>query len=280
MRYLVLALGMIPMTAFAAATIESLQSDVMLFEKALENEEVYQIWSDVDEEVLRNRDLFPEASDENLIVPKRGEKTELTASGFVVVRVNGIPVQLTDTKLSDWFGPYVRDIAEKGIISGYRDGEGQPLGLFGPGDSVTVEQLAKILVEAADVDRSQCEGELKNELAKDTWSEEYILCAEALGWVVYSDGGVDPMREANRSEVVVSVLQAFNVEFPPQASDQHFEDVGPAIQFSGAIEKALVDSLVSGYSDNEGNLTGEFGPYDAVNRAETAKILSLALQLY
>jgi len=145
---------------------------------------------------------------------------------------------------------------------------------------VTIEQLAKISVEASGKSLATCaQGTLQNKSALGSWSEQYILCAEQLGWAVYSDGSVLVKRSASRSEVVVTVLQAFDVLFGRALGDV-FSDVTNSTEFSGAIERAASDNLVAGYSDTSGNPTGEFGPADPVNRAEIAKIISLALQVY
>ena len=49
---------------------------------------------------------------------------------------------------------------------------------------------------------------------------------------------------------------------------------------ANAIETAANDGIVSGYADAEGNATGLFKPLDFVNRAEVAKMITLALQVY
>jgi len=200
---------------------------------------------------------------------------------FVNVRIDGVPVDLTDVPSDTWFAPYVRDVASLGIVSGYRGADGRPLGLFGPDDSVTIEQLAKMAIEATGHILSDCyDSQLRNESAKGSWSEQYILCAEHLGWAVYSDGSVvDASRPATRSEVVITVLQSFDVLFG-RALGTIFTDVTTSTEFSGAIERAAADNVVSGYANSQGSPTGEFGPRDPVNRAAMAKILSLALQIY
>ena len=124
-----------------------------------------------------------------------------------------------------------------------------------------------------------CSGDLKNASAKDRWRENYILCAENAHWAVYSDGLVDVLRPATRAEVVVTVLQAFGQKIRERHGNI-FTDVDSSTEFGAAIETAAADSLVSGYSNSQGQSTGKFGPIDPVNRAEAAKIFSLAFQLY
>ncbi|MBU1911611.1 S-layer homology domain-containing protein, partial [Patescibacteria group bacterium] len=40
------------------------------------------------------------------------------------------------------------------------------------------------------------------------------------------------------------------------------------------------DGLVSGFADEDGNLTGLFGPSDPVTRAEIAKIVGMGMRIY
>jgi hypothetical protein len=52
------------------------------------------------------------------------------------------------------------------------------------------------------------------------------------------------------------------------------------MQMAASIEQARADGIVSGYNDDDGNPTGFFGPDDAVTRAEFAKMVVLAIQVY
>lgn len=200
---------------------------------------------------------------------------------FVSFRIGANEVTLQDVPRKSWFAPYVRDAAEQGIVSGYRDGQGNPTGLFGPANPVTVEELGKIAFHAASGDLSACPGPL-NRSASGSWSAPYIGCAEKAGWVLFADGTVDVHRPAQRGEVVVTILQAFNVSQKEVTASGAalFRDVTPSTQFSAAIVTAAGDGLVSGYRDLMGNSTGMFGPSDPVKRAEISKIISLAMQIY
>lgn len=125
----------------------------------------------------------------------------------VTIKVNGVPVILDDVPAFEWFASYVRDAAERGIVSGYKQANGLPSGKYGPADNVTIAQLAKMAVIAASIDTYGCLNEIQNEPATQDWSAPYIRCAENEGWAVYSDGTVDIFRPATRAEVVVTVLR-------------------------------------------------------------------------
>ncbi|MDD5041635.1 MAG: S-layer homology domain-containing protein [Candidatus Peribacteraceae bacterium] len=198
---------------------------------------------------------------------------------FLTVRVDGVPVILRDVPKLAWFAPYVRDVTGQGIVSGYREADGTLRGLFGPADSLTIEQLSKIAVQAAKVDPAGCGSALKNSVVKGTWSESYVRCAEQRGWAVYADGSVDPVRFARRAEVVVTLLQALGVKIEPRTGGV-FSDVDSSVEFAAAVEMAAKAGVIAGDTDVQGNATGTFRPLDPVNRAEVAKIVTLALQVY
>ena len=261
--------------AFAETEFDFLLDDLELLEEELNEIESAEMQLNEDLDYEEDPELFPEGVEGEF----EPVNIEVTGQDFVRVKVGDWNIALKDVSVDTWFAPYVQDMSSRGIISGYKDEQGNLLGMYGPGDSVTIEQLAKIAVEAAGVDQSVCGIPPSNKSAIERWSEVYISCAEHYGWTVYSDGIVKPTKKATRSEVVTTVLQAFERTFEIGKGDV-FKDVTSTMHVRYAIETAAADGIVGGYKDDEGNLTGNFGPYDPVNRAETAKIVSLALQVY
>lgn len=264
--------------AFAADAFDFLLRDLTEFEDVMEDDR--DTSDDLSEELdfESSLELFPGDADEAQEAEDgEGEQQPLDGD-YAYVLHNGSKVLLEDVPVDQWFAEYVQDTADLGIIGGYADASGAPLGLFGPADNVTVEQLAKIAVESAQVDQSKCPEVPVNSLAADSWSAGYIACAEHLGWTVYSDGTVNISRNANRAEVVQTILQAFAREMEP-ATGEVFQDVTSTMPTRYAIETAAEDGIVSGYTDENGP-TGFFGPFDSITRAATAKIVSLALKTY
>ncbi len=222
---------------------------------------------------VESSEMFPVSAEDKM-------KSSAMKEGFVVFMEGKNKVELNDVPWSAWFAEAVQEVAGKGIISGYKDADGNSTGKFGPSDPVTIEQLAKIAFSSAKpINSLECNNELLNGSAKGSWSEPYIQCAEQEGWAIYSDGTVDVKRPATRTEVVVTLLQAFDVRFR-EASGNKFTDVPATMEFASAVETAAKDGVVSGYSDSEGNPTGIFGPWDPVNRASMAKMVSVALKVY
>ncbi len=234
----------------------------------------------VDEVDALGRDIQFQGSTE--LFPQTGTGAEPVSDEFVTVKVDGKTVVFSDVPTREWFAPYVRSIAELGIISGYRDAAGVPLGTFGPADSVTLEQVLKVVVYASGKDPSSCKGTgtggLLNTTASD-WAKPFVTCAEEYQWSVFSDGSVDTKRGATRAEVIATVLQAFGVQ-TGNVSGDIFADVGSSTLYASAIERAQKDGIVNGYTDAQGNATRMFGPDDTVKRAEFAKMVTIALEVY
>jgi hypothetical protein len=223
-------------------------------------------------------ELFPagtSSSSQGTISEQRSSRT----SAYISVTVDGRLITFGDVPRDEWFAPYVRDIAERGIVSGYRDADGNPLGLFGPADNVTVGQLAKIaLASSSSLDDCPTTPPL-NLTASGTWAASYIACTEKLGWTLFADGSIDVNRPATRAEVVVTLLGAFKAPIG-EPTGTAFTDVTASTLYNPAIEQAKKDGIISGYTDEDGNLTGLFGPDDSVTRAELSKIVTLTLQIY
>jgi hypothetical protein len=223
-------------------------------------------------------ELFPVMAQTSSESPLDRQR-EQRMSGYVNADVDGRLVAFRDVPEYAWFAPYVRNALQAGIVSGYKDHEGNPAGLFGPANGVTVEELAKIAVNLAGGVTSKCPVTPKNVEAAKSWSARYVSCAENAGWSVYSDGTAELAAPATRAQVVVTLLQAYGVQWDDMNGGV-FTDVTDATQFGAAIEKAKMDGLVNGYSDAAGTPTGTFGPTDSVKRAEIAKMAMNARELY
>lgn len=266
--------AVLPLATIAAS---DLSADLDAWESAhLEGIASQQI---VDDDAMREEqaDLFPAMSDEEGSALEESRDDRIAA--FVSVDVGGKLLVLRDVPRSAWFAPYVREIAERKIVTGYSDASGVPTGLFGPADNVTIEQMAKVMQLASGTYDPACPVPPINVTASGSWSATYISCAEQKAWAVYGDGTADVHRNATRSEVIVTLLQAFDVQ-PGERTGEAFEDVSASTQFGAHIEKAKADGIISGYTDENGMPNGLFGPQDPVTRAEFAKIVTLGMQIY
>lgn len=198
---------------------------------------------------------------------------------FVTAQVEGKQVTFSDVPLDQWFAPFVSKTLKTGIMSGFKDDDGNPSGRFGPGENVTIAQLAKIAHELANIDEYEAKKRPANVRAHGTWFERYIASAEELDWFVFRDRRIDPDRPATRAEVIATLLQALDVRLF-WAQGNLFSDVRKNTEYASTIETASKDGIVSGFTDSSGNPTGRFGPENPVNRAEMAKIIGTAIDIY
>lgn len=193
------------------------------------------------------------------------------------IDVDGTDIVLRDVPADSWFAPFVQSIAKRSLVSGYRDESGAPTGFFGPSDSVTVGQLAKVLVLAIQLDPLSCATESPS--LQSHWAASFLACAQKRGWSISTIPSLDLDRPATRAEVIGTLLQALNVK-PSASSSQPFADVNGSTPFASAIDQAWKNGIINGYKDAAGNLLNRFGPSDPVTRAEFAKIIVRGLEEY
>ncbi|MFA5855358.1 MAG: S-layer homology domain-containing protein [Candidatus Gracilibacteria bacterium] len=149
-------------------------------------------------------------------------------------------------------------LSDMGVMTGYADGT------FGAEDSITREQVAKILVEAfvGGVDSSAvrtCTGEVSS------WAEGYMATAnmygilEGAGSELLCNSSLSP----NRAEMAKMTVEAAGLTGTTLGSDI-FPDVSTSDWFDAYVGVAYEKSVVNGYSN------GNYGPADYVLRGQSA----------
>ena len=169
-----------------------------------------------------------------------------------------------------WYNPYVSSLAEWGIVSGYRDNAGRFTGEFKPANNVTIAEVLKMAMEAAQADRTACGQAVPVHVeAQNHWSKEYVSCAEQKR-VRLILSGADLDRPASRAEVLTIVLDVFADETLPIYSS--YKDTAGHV-YERDIAFATLSGIIRGDTDTSGTELGTFRPNDNINRAETAKII-------
>jgi hypothetical protein len=204
------------------------------------------------------------------------EDQQKSDESFVSFSVDGKKVVFRDVPSASWFATYALAVAQRGIITGYTDSMGNFSGQFGPENAITIAQLAKIAHRVAGLNETVSSYTPDNPSATG-WSVPFIASAEDQGWTVYLDPTVDVNRLATRAEVLVTLYQALDIpiHWPKGVI---FADVTRRTKYAGAIETAAMDNIVSGTKDDNGS--SKFQPESNVNRAEMAKIITLAIAKY
>lgn len=208
---------------------------------------------------------------------KARERANKDTTKYLTINADGQEVMLQDVLQKDWYATFVFDAAKRGILSGYRDETGAPTGTFGPGNNVTVSELLKIAHRMAGISEEPfLHSPPKNGSGAGYWFSPFLASAENRAWIIYADGTIDPVRPATRAEVVVTLMQAFDVGLRWQKGNV-FADVPVAHPYAAAIETAASEGIVSGRTDDAGAATGLFDPEAPITRAEIAKIITTML---
>ncbi len=176
-----------------------------------------------------------------------------------------------DVTDADWFSPYVVSVSDWGIVTGYKDEIGKPLGKFGPSNPVTVAELLKMAMEAAQVKEEECGlvPPIHTEVIGH-WAAKYVSCGEASGIRILKAQPLNLNRIANRAEVLSVIHDAFRDQVPPIFSN--FKDTANH-PLEADIAFAYSRGIVSGDKDGQGIELGTFRPNEPINRAEVAKII-------
>lgn len=193
----------------------------------------------------------------------------LTASAFgIQVMINGNVTTFVDVSQSAWFSGYVRTAAEAGIVSGYKDTEGNLTGTYGPGNNITIAEALKIAVEAAGYDEQTYGARIASGV--DHWSSAYVSVAKAEGFAVITERTRLDVP-ATRAQVSALFTSAFEVDIETPVGSR-YDDVTASTNHAFSIEALSRDGVVSGDTSANGEATGTFRPASNINRAEVAKM--------
>lgn len=199
------------------------------------------------------------------IAPATGQASGAPAAQRVNVsttNADGQTIIFRDVWTDDWHGPYVRKLVDMQIFEGYKNATGEPLGLYGPGDSITVGQLAKVVALLAKKPVREVRG--------NDWAIPFVAAAKALKLTAFQDA-VTAEAPATRGAVIQAILEALGIPLQ-QGGDLPYVDVAPGSPYARGILTATMLGIVSG---DDG--TNNFRPNDPINRAEVAKMIVEAL---
>lgn len=117
----------------------------------------------------------PEAT----ITRAEAAKMVADAAGLTVEEKDDLTVTFTDVDPNAWYGPYVKALADEGIVSGYKDGTFKPQNMITRAEAVRM--LVEIMVDAPskrEINRLRTVGLYPFKDIKQTdWSYPYILRA-------------------------------------------------------------------------------------------------------
>lgn len=176
----------------------------------------------------------------------------------------------TDVSTSAWYYDYVDQISDASIMSGYDNG------YFGPNDSLTRDQAAKVLVLAFDypVDADYDAG--FSDVSSSNTLEDYINTAalyDIVGGYTDADGvptGVFGSGDRiDRASFAKMVADAAGLDLV--SSTGTFSDVSSSAWYSDYVETVYAWSIV------DGKTSTTFAPGDSVSRAEASKMTLMGM---
>ena len=166
----------------------------------------------------------------------------------------------SDMDTAVWAKTAVGALAKSGVISGRGDG------IFAPGERVTREEFAKILVCAFEIGTGTAEFD---DVAPDSWYAPYVGAAVGAGVVYGIGGGKFGVGQAiTREDACAMLARAAKIEPGDSAGADNFSDGGEISDYAKPYVAALAAAgAVSGMPD------GSFAPKNPLTRAEAAVII-------
>ena len=179
-------------------------------------------------------------------------------------------VQYYDVKFEEesWYYDEVMGLKNEGILTGYKDSEGELTGYFAPEATITYAEMLKLALEVSQQGAS-------TETPTDTsaigqWYEGYVAQAESLDLSVL---GADWNSNITRHDAVVLISEVLGLYKNVDAYNGEFPDVSTSDPDSIHFAAVYEYGVFTGDAD-----TGKLRPDDTMNRAEAAKVVFTAME--
>jgi hypothetical protein len=135
----------------------------------------------------------------------------MTRSEFVTIIVKAFNLEsqegvgFADTS-NHWAESEIGIAAALGIVTGYTEGT------FGPDDLITREQMAAIIIRAANITAEDAGIEFTDSSEVSDWAHTVLAAAVAEGLIDgYEDGTIKPQANTTRAEAVTVILRALQL---------------------------------------------------------------------
>lgn len=162
-----------------------------------------------------------------------------------------------------WAAGAVLTMKNRGIVSGYPDGQ------FHPEDPVTRAAMAAMLARTKNLEPDPGAADF-GDVPSSHWAAGPIGAVKAAGYMQgYPDGSLRPEQGVNRAEAAAMLDKAFASS---GAATAGFRDIDDSHWAAAAIRHMAAAGIISGYPD------GAFRPDKVMSRAEAAAVLARVLQ--
>ncbi len=175
-----------------------------------------------------------------------------------------------DVPESDWAAPYIYNLADRGIVSGYGDG------YFGRNNDVLRCEYAKMLVSISETPIIPSTVSPYVDVPVSEWYFPYITSASGYMTGYQSSDGVlyfDPEAPATRETVTVAIVKALRIDISGYKNSNSFlsekfsdwERISTHNRdyIAAAVDKGIIT----------GDQAGTFRPGDPIIRAEIVAVL-------
>lgn len=196
----------------------------------------------------------------------------LTLTALLVFGVLNVTASelFDDVPETDWAAPYIYNLADRGIVSGYGDGT------FGRNNNVLRCEYAKMLVNIADLYVQQSSVSPYSDVPTYEWYFPYIISAGPyMTGFVSNDGTLyfEPESAATREAVTVAMVKALRIDVSPYSDADNylagkFSDWNEISPYNRAYIAAAVDNGII-----TGDQNGTFRPKSPIIRAEVVAVL-------
>jgi len=175
-----------------------------------------------------------------------------------------------------WAETYIEALRLRCILSGVS------AGVFAPNQSITRAEFTKIVLKGFHIPVQMTVTEKPfPDVETTAWYAPYIAAAKAKGIVMgYPNGNFKPDQAIDRVEALKILLLASGVDLSDTVvtPEKMFIDTFADEWYAVYVVYSKEHNIITGYRDTAGNLTGYFGPGNAITRAESAKVLYSVMQ--
>lgn len=202
----------------------------------------------------------------NLIVSEKYEYKLDEQGNISIVEKPGDTENPGDNTFSDVTGHWAADKIAKAVELGFI--KGYPDYTFGPNDTVTREQFAVMLARALSIESEDSSLDFTDRDLISTWAKPAVASAVKAGIIKgYVDGSFAPKTSIKRTELVVMVARAANIDLSASMVTSFIDD-SKIPQWSKTAAASLQKL---GIINGKGN--GEFDPLAKATRAEAVTII-------
>lgn len=170
-----------------------------------------------------------------------------------------------DVPENHWAYPYITELHNYGVISGYTDGA------FRPDALITRGEFVKLITDGMNINITGTATISFTDVTPDKWVYPYVQRLASVGGIYgYEDGSCGVDKNISREEAAVfieRVLKIKNTTFI-EAGTESFVDEGDIADYAKeAVKNLSAAEIISGFDD------GRFLPKENLTRAQAATII-------